>query len=34
MFSVTLILLVFCVGGLTFAAVIAAVYLYMRDREE
>jgi hypothetical protein len=33
MFSLTFILVVFCVGGLTVAAVIAAVYFFLRDRD-
>lgn len=34
MFSLTLLLLVLCVGGLTIAAIVAAVYFYLRDRDE
>jgi hypothetical protein len=33
MFSLTIVLLVFCIGGLTVAAIIAAVYFYLRDRD-
>jgi hypothetical protein len=33
MFSLTLLILVFCIGGLTIAAIVAAVYFFLRDRD-